>query len=328
MGKRMYYILKIIQDDPNKGITSYEIQKQLLEKYNIVENLKMIYKLIHRINEFFYEILNDDLICSKTNVGYFIHKDIFNDGQLQLLLDSITYHQDLRKTDKEELKEQLLKFSSSKQKSRLIFSHDEDKNISFSLFLNLNTIMKAIEEKKSISFEYINYKYETDHFIEVSVKNKDDEPYIISPYQIVLNNNHYYVLGYYPLRKNELSIYRIDRMRYILLSQKPFIEIREQFDMEEKIHKMMNMYSHKENIDLTIEFHQSILREVISKFSLNMQVEKKQFHWYQATIKDVALSDGLIGWIMMLQDNIKVLAPYTLKEEIKMRITRMKDLYQ
>lgn len=327
MGKRMYYILKIIQECMDKGISAQNIQEEL-KNYDMKINVKTIYDTIDEINQFFYEIIGEDMILSKQKIGYFINKEIFNDGQLQLLLDSIAYHQDLKNEDKIELKEQLLKFSSYKQKLRLILSNCDDKDVSFSLFLNLNTIMKAIDEKRSISFQYINYKYASHHFLEVSVKDNKDEPYIISPYQIILNNNHYYVLGYYPQRKDELSIYRIDRMRYILMSQRPFIEIREQFDMEEKVHKMMNMYSHKENIDLTIEFHQSILREVISKFSLDIEVDKKQLNWYESTIKDVALSDGLIGWIMMLQDNIRVIAPYSLKEEIKSRITRMKDLYE
>lgn len=326
MGKRMYYILKIIQESMGKGISAQKIQEELVEQ-GMKMNIKTVYDTISSINQFFYEIIGEDMILSKQKIGYSINKDIFNDGQLQLLLDSIVYHQDLTKEDKLILKNQLLKLSSSKQKSRLILSNIDDKDVSFSLFLNLNTIMKAIDEKKSITFQYINYKYDSHHFLEVFVKDNKDEPYIISPYQIILNNNHYYVLGYYPQRKDELSIYRIDRMRYILVSQRPFVDIREQFDMEEKVHKMMNMYSHKENIDLTIEFHQSILREVISKFSLDIEVDRKQLNWYEATIKDVALSDGLIGWIMMLQDHIKVIAPYSLKEEIKARITRMKDLY-
>lgn len=324
MGKRMYYILKIIME--YEEITAKKILL-LLEGYGININIKTVYETVDQINAFFNDIINDNIIKVRKKAGYSINKNIFSDGQLQLLMDSIIYHQDLRKKDKEELKEMLMKMSSYKQQSRLIIPKIEEKELSFSLFVNLNTIIKAIEEKKTISFEYINYQYENNHFKEVSVK-KEDRPYIISPYRIILNNNHYYVLGYSKERKNELSIYRIDRMRYVMLSKEHFIEIREQFDMEETIKKMMNMYSHSKSIDLTIEFHHSILREVISKFSLDIEVERKQLNWYQSTIKDVQLSDGLIGWIMMLQSHIKVIAPYTLREEIKIRLDKMKEMYE
>lgn len=319
MGKRMYYILKIIME--NEEITGKKILECLLE-YDIVINIKTLYDTIEQINAFFFDLLEEDIIKVRKKAGYSIQKNIFSDGQLQLLLDSITYHQDLKRNDKEELKDILLKLSSCKQKDRLIFNMSEDKDLSFSLFVNLNTIMKAIEEKKTISFEYINYKYENNQFKEVSIRND----YMISPYQIVLNNNHYYVIGYYKPRKNELSIYRIDRMRYIMLNKESFHEIREQFDMEETIHNMMNMFSHSENIVLTIEFHYSIVREMISRFELK-HVERIDTDWYKTTIEDVQLSEGLIGWIMMLQDKIKVIAPYSLKQEIKKRILRMEEMY-
>ena len=320
MGRRMYYILKIIYE--HEDIIAKNILV-LLEKYDIHINIKTVYDAIDQINEFFFDFIHDDLILVRKKIGYSINKNIFSDGQLQLLLDSITYHQDLKRNDKEELKDILLKLSSSKQRDRLIINHSEDKELSFSLFINLNTIMKAIEEKKTISFEYINYQYENNQFKEVSLKND----YIISPYKIVLNNNHYYIIGYFKQRKNELSIYRIDRMRYIMINKESFVEIREKFNMEETIHNMMNMFSHSENIDLTIEFHQSILREIISKFTLEY-VEKIGVDWYKSTIKDVQLSDGLIGWIMMLQDKIKVISPYSLRQEMKNRINKMIEMYE
>lgn len=319
MGKRMYYILKIIYE--NEEITANKIQ-ELLEEYDIYINIKTIYETITQINAFFYEMFHETIILVRKKAGYSIH-NIFSDGQLQLLLDSITYHQDLKKSDKKELKEKMLKFSSYKQRLRLINNDNEEQDLSFSLFLNLNTIMKAIEEKKTISFEYINYQYDNHHFKEVSLK-KD---YIVSPYQIVLNNNHYYLVGYYKDRKNELSIYRIDRMRYIMLNKQSFIEIREQFNMQETINKMMNMFSYSENITLTIQYHTSILREVISKFSLDIEVERINNEWYQSTIEDVQLSEGLIGWILMLQDKIKIITPYSLQEDIKRRIEKIKNLY-
>lgn len=319
MGKRMYYILKIIYE--NEEISANKIQ-ELLEDYDIYINIKTIYDTITQINAFFYELFHETLILVRKKAGYSIH-NIFSDGQIQLLLDSITYHQDLKTSDKEELKEKILKFSSHKQQLRLMNNKSDEQNISFSLFLNLNTIMKAIEEKKTVSFEYINYQYENHHFKEISLK-KD---YIVSPYQIVLNNNHYYLIGYYKERKNELSIYRIDRMRYIMLNKQTFTEIREQFNMQETINKMMNMFSYSENIDMTIQYHVSILREVISKFSLDIEAERVDNEWYQSTIEDVQLSEGLIGWILMLQDKIKVIYPYTLQKDIRQRIDNIKKLY-
>lgn len=321
MGKRMYYILKIIYE--NEEIPANKIL-ELLKEYGIYLNIKTVYDTIKEINHFYEEMFHEQLIIVRKKAGYSI-SNLFSDGQLQLLLDSITYHQDLKYTEKEELKKKLLSFSSLKQKERLIDNPIEEKDMSFSLFLNLNTILKAIEEKKTIRFEYLHYQFDKDHFIEIYSKK---ESYHISPYQIVLNNNHYYLVGCYKKRKNELSIYRIDRMRHVMISKQTFYEIREQYNMQETIHKMMNMFSYSENIDLTIQYHQSILREVISRFSLEIEAKQINQEWYQSTIYDVQLSEGLIGWILMLQDKIKVIRPYSFKEEMKTRINHIYKLYE
>lgn len=86
-----------------------------------------------------------------------IHKDIFTDGECQFLLDSITFHHDLLDEDKNTLKQKLLFWASCPQQKRLISFPSKGKELHFSLFINLTTIMKAIENKKMITFQYINY---------------------------------------------------------------------------------------------------------------------------------------------------------------------------
>ena len=46
------------------------------------------------------------------------------------------------------------------------------------------------------------------------------------------------------------------------------------------------------------------------------------------TIEDVSISEGLIGWIMMMQTQIKVISPQYLQHEMKARIKAMHNLYQ
>ena len=43
---------------------------------------------------------------------------------------------------------------------------------------------------------------------------------------------------------------------------------------------------------------------------------------YHLIVKDVLINEGLIGWLMMLQDKITVIKPYSLQEEMKKRIKK------
>lgn len=327
MGKKMYYILKIIQSCKDKGISASDILSKLNE-YDVTMNIKTVYSCIERINEFFEEFVGQNMIVGSKKIGYRIDKELFSDGELQFLLDSIAFHQDLRYEDKQKLFNRLKSLSSYHQQNRLIEFVPNERHLTFSLFQNISTIMKAIENKSVISFQYINYEVIHNQLKEVASLNGNDKSiYYASPYQIVVRNNHYYLIAYNEKHQNQLTTYRIDRMRTIISTNMPFIEIREQFDMKDEIDKMMNMFISHQRDTLQIECHHKILREVISRFGEDIAVQKVADS-YMITIEDIAISDGLIGWLMMLQDQVKVISPLYLQEEMKKRITKMLHQYE
>ena len=107
-----------------------------------------------------------------------------------------------------------------------------------------------------------------------------------------------------------------------------FEEIREQFDMAKEFDKIVNMYISKKRIDLKIRFNQSVLKEVVNQFGKDIIVSKTYDGKIEAEIKNVALSDGLVGWLMMLQTNIQVILPLGLKEMIRKRLKLMLKMYE
>lgn len=327
MAERLYYVFKIIQDQKGKAISGKDIQIEL-KKLNINIDIKTVYACIQKINQFFYEWIQDDMIASMKKTGFYIKKEFFLDGELQFLLDSIVFHADLNIEDKQTLKNKLLLLSSYHQRERLIQYQPLDKKQNFSLITNISTIMKAIDKRCTLSFEYINYEIYQHSLIEVpSTHGNHHKQYIISPYQIVLNNNHYYLIGYNEKHMNELSTYRIDRMRMIQTSKENFIEIREQFDMREEIEKMTNMYSSQSKETIQFQCQQKVLREIVSHFGKDIQIQRLYDDQYLITVEDVAISEGLVGWIFMLQDQIKIIAPNSLKEQIKLKLNHMCQLY-
>ena len=328
MGKRMYYILKIIYESQGNSITAQEILDQLKD-YDIYIDIKTVYSCVKQINAFFYEWIGGNLITSLKKTGLFVKNEFFSDGELQFLLDSILFHQDLNNEDKSLLKNKLLSLSSFHQQKRLVEFIPTQKELMFSLFVNLTTIMKAIENKTVLSFQYINYDIKYSRLKEFPSQNGNNkEQYIVSPYQIVSQNNHYYLIGYNDKHKNQLTTYRVDRMRYIQTYHQPFIEIREQFDMTDEIEKMTNMYISHHRDTLEIECDKKILREIVSRFGTNLKAKKLYQDHYLLTIEDIPISEGLMGWIMMMQDQIKVISPLYLKQDVQNKLERMIRMYK
>lgn len=323
MGKRMYYILKILFESKN-AITRDEIADKLMEE-GIEINVKTISATIQSLNEFFYEFLGYDLIKSIKKKGFIIDSELFEDGQMQFIIDSIMCHQDISFQDKNELKNKLLRFSSINQKDRLSVQKENDTSDKFSILVNLSAIIKAIENNKMISFQYISYDACNGKLKEV-VSDKSHR-YNISPYEIMIQNNHYYLISYNEKYKDRLSMYRIDRMRNVVTLRQSIKEIREQYDMEELVKKMMNMYVSDVSETFIFECNEKILREVVSRFGLEHSANKIADKKYRISINDVSISEGLIGWILMLHDNIKVISPESLKEDIKEKVKNMNKLY-
>lgn len=328
MGKKMYAVWRVIMTSSKPSISTHEIL-EILEKEGIHMDIKTVRSCIRRINAFCFELMGKEMMTLTQKSGVRIDNEFFTDGELQFLIDSIMFHQDLKDEDKNTLKEKLLKFSSFHQQNRLIHFQPTKKELTFSLLVNLSTLMKAIDHQYMIAFEYMNYDIKDGELHEIpSNKGNHNTQYQVSPYQIVMQNNHYYLIGYNEIHKNQLTTYRIDRMRMITLISQPFIEMREQFDMVDEIEKMTNMYVSHQRATLEIECDKKLLREVVSRFGSNIKAKKLYQDHYLIIIEDIPISEGLVGWIMMLQNQIKVISPYFLKQEIHLRLKKMLALYE
>lgn len=331
MIEKLFYILQIIKEETSP--ISAKMILERLAKYQIHIDIKTVYSTIDAINELSRYMNGRDYIQTIRARGYIISKDYFDDGQLRFLLDSIKSNPNLNEEEQNHLFEQLLKLSSQSQKNRVGEFSGDSKDEDLSLLLNLTTIISAINSKKTISFQYINYDVDNHQLIEVNSENgnrifKGKKHYVISPYQIHLQGGNYYVVGYFDKRKDQLSIYRIDRMRHVMKSSDQFVEIREQFDMEKEFQQMIQMHISNQKIDLTFRFHPSITREVVNQFGKNIEVSKEYDGWIYATIKEINNTRGLLGWIFMLQDQIEIIEPVELRSRIRELLIKMTQTYK
>lgn len=327
---RLYYTYLIIKESLDY-IPAIEIKGQLEEKYRIKVDVKTVYQAIKNINELSKYIYQKEIIKTKHRKGYAINEEFFNDGQIQYLWDSILYNNDLDQKEVNILLTKLQTLSSNKQLSRIQNQTIRQNDIrNYDLLLNMTTIIKAINEKKNIYFKYVNYEIKRNKLVEISNThgNHQDnkEFYIISPYKLIQNNSKYYVIGYFDKRPDSLSLYRLDRMRLVRNHKSKYFE-GEQFDVNQ-IDNPINMYISGEKEDLEISFDQSIIKEVVDKFGQDNRVTKDYENRYHLIVKDVLINEGLIGWLMMLQDKITVIKPYSLKENMKERIEKTLKQYR
>ncbi len=330
MDNRSYAVLSLIKESI-EPISAQSLQEKLLEK-KIKVNIKTVYEIIRRINEFYFPILKTKYIGVRRKKGYFIAYNYFEDGQIQYLLDSVKSNPNLSKQETDNLESRILSLSSKSQMERISGTNPVNKQ-SISLLLNLTTLMSAINNQQNIYFEYVDYKVEKNKFVQIAsengnLKQANQNYYVVSPYEIILQGKYYYLLGYFDNRKDQLSIYRIDRMRLIRHHKSPFVEIREQYDMKQVVKQSVNMFFTNEKIDLKLRFTKRVMREVINQFGDEHHVTKEINDTYCIAVKDITNSDGLVGWIFMLQDQVEVIEPLMLREKVQRLVKNMYKVYK
>ena len=329
--KKIYYIFFIIKE-AIEPIPAKDIRNILLEKYDIKIDIKTIYQAIDHLNELFDLFCGKKLIKTIRRRGYSIEEEYFDDGQLQYLLDSILFNKDINDEEVQDFIRSLTSLSSAKQLSRITMNPVQTSQNEYHYLLNLTTIIKAIHEKKNIYFKYVNYEIQNNQLVEIYRKHGNDktnkENYIVSPYKIIQRDSKYYLLGYFDLRKGTLSVYRLDRMRLVRNHKSSFVDIQEQYDFEKELDRNVNMYVSGYRDNLEIRFHQSVIREVVDHFKSDCQMQKVYDDTYVLIVEDVLISEGLIGWLMMLQEKVEVVRPLQLKEDMMKRIALMQNIYQ
>lgn len=329
--ERLYYIYLILKEN-NDYLPAKDIKNILADKYHISIDIKTIYQVIRNINELSYLIFEKEIIKTKHRKGYCIEEEFFEDGQLQYLLDSVIFNDKLNRDEVDNLVNKIKKISTKKQLDRIQIESVKQKNRDYNLLLNMTTVIKAIHNQQNIYFKYVSYEMEGDRLKEVYHTNgnhqDNKEFYIISPYKIIQKDSKYYVLGYFKERPDKLSNYRLDRMRLVRNHKSPY-QPGEQFDLEQETKNInINMYVSEKKSKLEILVDDTVIREVQDKFGQIAKVTKEYDNRYLLTAEDVPISEGLIGWLMMLQDHVCVVSPYDLKEDMKKRIEKMYQQYK
>lgn len=335
MEERVWYVLEIILQNnlDNEYVSARFIYEELKSKYQMDCDIKTIYSDIKKINIYFETYFHiEEYIKVRRRLGYYIEKEVFTDGELRFIYDTISSSHAISLKEGENLFHKITLFSSSKQLNRISLQ-DINSNTDLPLFVKLNTIIHAISQKKNILFEYIRPTLNKDGQIEM-IKSKNGNyknyktTYMVSPYELMMNSGNYYLLAYNSKRPNQLSIYRIDRMNLVRTTKEPFNEIREMFDMEVLKSQAVNMFFSNEIIDLKFMFNPTILGSVLDQFGSIIELKHDNSGQIVANVKNATLSEGLIGWIMMLGNNITILEPISLKEKVVERLKASLDNYK
>ena len=315
-------ILEVLKDysDEEHALTQQRVLQLLKENYGVVCDRRSVRNNIDCLIECGFDI--------DTEKGYRLMSRTFDDAELQMLINSVVFSKFLTKAQAKQLIDKLVDESSRHFKPRFThlanittLQHTENKQA----MINLDLIDEAIERKQKLSFIYNSYG--TDRRMHPRRK----EPYIYNPYQIVMSNGYFYLVGNYD-KYETISHYRIDKMTNMEILDEERKPAREVKGMEHGLDLPKHMAEHVymfsgESVTVLLRTSQRSMDMLYDWFGKDFQIVEQ----YEDGMMDVRLrcnQEAMEYWALQYGKYVTVLEPAELREKLRTDIAAMAARYQ
>lgn len=245
-------ILDILKrySDADHRLSQKDILGILKSEYQMVADRKAIKRNLMNLIDFGYNLEYSERIRHNQNgeeeiiyTDWYLVRD-FSDAELRLLIDSLLFSKHIPRNQCKSLIEKITGLSNRYFKSRVkhVCNLPINQPQNAELFYTIEILDEAIEKKRQVSFNYGDYQ--TDKKLHLR-QNSDGNPreYVINPYQIVATNGKYYLIGNIDKYDN-ISHYRLDRIRGIKITGKPAKSQRKIKGMENGLNLPKHMAEH------------------------------------------------------------------------------------
>lgn len=305
---RPLFVLKILYEytDDEHFVTIAQVLQILHDDYNIESYRKTVKEDIDLLMDAGYDI---EFVKSSQNKYHIISRD-FDVAELKMLIDAVASSKFISKTKSRELTEKLSKLAgpySSKELTRNIDVERRIKGDTTKLFLVVDTINTAINQKKKIAFKYFSFN------IKKEKKAKHNgEIYRFSPYRLVWNGDYYYVVGFSE-KYQDVGSFRIDRICDVpTILEEETTPIPKEFDINVFLNSMFRMYN-GERVTVELICHNSVIDTILDKFGESITIFAYDMDNFKVIV-NAAISHVFFSWIFGFGGKVKINGPKNVKD--------------
>ena len=316
---RIWQIL-LRHSDYDHPLTQEEIIKCLDSEYGIQMERKAVGKNIADLRDAGIKI-------GSRRAGSYIEQREFEDSELKLLIDSVLQSKHITAKDSKILIEKLCNQSNKYFRSHVknIYSVNEwSKTENKALFYNIDVVNDAIENKKQVQYDY--NKYAIDGKLHRSSFQR------VSPYQLILHNQRYYLMGYSDYWGN-MTFHRLDRISNMRVYDKPATPItrvkgyENGVDYKQISSTMPYMYTDKpERIEFIADEY--IIDQIVDWFGSDIQMSFVEDSDDKVRVHLMASPNAMEHWALQYLNHVEVIKPDSLRERIKADLENAMEKYQ
>ena len=304
---RTWDILKT-HSDYEHPLTQAEIKSHLKKDYGISIERKAVSRNLSLLKEMGVEI-------ESNRKGSYIDVRDFEDSELHMLIDGVLSSKHISTTHSKNLISKLCGLSNKYFKScvKNITSVDDwSKTDNQELFLNIELVDEAIANKRQVKFDYNKY--------DIDKKLHKSSVQYVSPYQLILHNQRYYLMGHSEYWKNMVYL-RMDHITNMEITENKATPIRSIKGYENGIDykliatAMPYMYS-DEPVRVTFVASVDIIDQIVDWFGHEAKISRVKDDESKVKVVIKASPLAMEHWVMQYANFVEVVSPKSLRDKI------------
>lgn len=305
---RIWQILKDYSDYDHP-LTQEDIAKHLENEYGIVIERKAISRNLSLLKEAGIEI-------ESRRAGSYLECREFEDSELHMLIDGVLSSKHITAKHSKDLIDRLCGLSNKYFRASVRHIHsvnDWSKTDNQALFYNIELVDTAIEQKLRIAYDY--------NKIGIDKKLHKSSYQVVSPYQLILHNQRYYLMAYSEYWGN-MVFHRLDRITNMKLTEGKATDLqtipgyKNGIDYKKISSSMPYMFSDEpERIDFVADV--GIVDQIIDWFGNDIRIAKISDNENQVIVSVVASPNAMEHWAMQYINHVEIVFPESLRMRLK-----------
>lgn len=306
---KLLYIIKLLTEntDENHPASTADIIAYL-DANGIHSERKSIYDDIARLVEFGYDIIQ---VHSRLGGGYYMAGRDFELAELKLLVDAVQSSRFITTRKSRSLIKKLEQLAGKHDAGKLqrqVYVAGRIKTENESIYYSIDSIHRAIQENKQISFQYLDWN------LKKELTPRDQIQRRVSPWALIWREENYY-LAAFDSQDQIMKHYRVDKMGQVKVL-KESREGMEQFAKTDPAlysNQTFGMYGGREET-VTLQFPNRLIGVVLDRFGRDVDIRPMTDRIFRMRAR-VAVSGQFFGWLAGIGREAVIIGPASVREQ-------------
>lgn len=267
------------------------------------------------LNEYGYEVCG---FMSGRDKVYYIPERSFSIPELKIMIDAIQASSFVTEKKTDELIDKIAALGGSHRAGLLkrnLASFNSHKHTNEAILYNVDSIERAIAEKKKIAFLYFDLNEDRKRVYRTT-QYGDRKHYVVEPIALIICEDNYYLMAYSSRHPERTANYRVDRMDQVTVIEDSTLSVEalaKLKDIAGYTERAFKMYS-GELEDVMLQFDKSLIGPLIDKFGEESEILSVNETTCAAALH-IQIAPTFFGWLAQFGEKMKVLSPDNVKEQ-------------